>query len=87
MVNPAHDKRNAETHENQGGVEIFIVFLQVVGIVFHCFSFVHGEETKPGVVVLDWLEEHPKGFLDAIWSQLVGPCDDPSLKRTIEGRR
>ena len=88
-VNVQHciDKRNAETHENQSGVEIFIVILHVVGVVFHCFSFVHGEEVKSGIVVLYWLEEHPKGILDAIWSQLVGPYDDPSLKRTIEGRR
>ena len=75
MVNTAHKNRHAETHENQGGIEIFIVFLHVVGVVFHRFSFVHGVEIKPGVVVLNWLEEHPQGLLDAIWSQLAAPCD------------
>jgi len=71
-----------ETHENQGGVEIFIVILHVVCVVLRRLSFVHGEKIKLGVIVLDRLEEHPEGILDAIWGQLAGPCDDPSLKRT-----
>ena len=81
------DNRKAKTHENQCGIEVLVVLLHVVGVVFHRLSFVHGEEVNPGIVVLDRLEIHPQGLLDAIWSQLVDPCDDPSLKRTIEDRR
>jgi len=70
---PYGDKRNTETHENQGGVEILIVFLHILGVVLHCLSFVRGVEIKLWVVVLDWLEVHSQGLLDAIgWSQLVG---------------
>ena len=35
------------------------MLLHGIGVVLHRLSFVHGEEVKPGVVVLDWLEEHP----------------------------
>ena len=63
----------AKTHEDQGGVEILVVLLHVLGVVFHCLSFVHGVEIKLGVVVLDRLEVHPEGFLDAVArSQFVG---------------
>jgi len=30
-----------ETHENQGGVEIFIASSHVLGVVLHCLPFVH----------------------------------------------
>ena len=49
----------AETHEDQGGVEVLIVLLHVFGIVLHRLSFVHGVEIELGVVVLDELEAHP----------------------------
>jgi hypothetical protein len=70
-------KRKGKTHENQGCVEILIVFLYVFGIVFHCLSFIHGVEIELGVVGLDRLEVDPESVLesvlDAVWSQLVGP--------------
>jgi len=67
-------KSITETHENQGGVEILVVLLHVFGVILHRLSFVHCVEIELGVVVLDWLEVHPKGLLDAVgWSQLVGP--------------
>jgi len=42
------DKAIAETHENQGGVEILIVLLHAFGVVFHCPSLVHGVEIELG---------------------------------------
>ena len=51
-------KGNSGTHENQGGVEVFIVLLHVFGIVLRRLSFVHGVEIKIGIVVLDRLEVH-----------------------------
>ena len=68
-------KSGAETHENQGGVEVFVVLLHVLRIVLRRLSFVHGVEIKLGVVVLDWLEKHPECLLNAMWSQFVDPCD------------
>jgi len=62
---PHGDKVVAETHENQGGVEIFIVVLHVFGVVLGHLPFVHGVEIDFGVIVLDGLEEHPEGVLDA----------------------
>ena len=76
------DKRNAETHEDQGGVEILVVLLHVVGIVLRCLSFVHRVEVKPRVIVLDRLEEHPQGLLDAIWSRFNGPRNRIYISRT-----
>jgi len=40
------ERGTAETHENQGGVEIFIVLLHVFGIVLHGLSFVHTLGTR-----------------------------------------
>jgi len=70
--------KRIETHENQGGVEVLIVLLHGIGVVLRRLSFVHGEEIKPGVIVLDRLKEHPQGILDAVWSQFIGPWDDQS---------
>jgi len=40
------DKGNTETHENQGGIEILVVILHVLGVVLHRLSFVHGVEIE-----------------------------------------
>ena len=49
----------AETHENQGGVEILVVLLHVFGIVLRRLSVVHGVEIELGIIALDRLEVHP----------------------------
>jgi hypothetical protein len=71
------DKWNVKTHENQGCVEILVVFLHIFGVIFCRLSFIHGVEIELGVVGLDRLEVHPESVLesvlDAVWSQLVGP--------------
>ena len=59
-------EEKAETHENQGGVEILIVLMYVLGIVLRRLSLIHGVEVKLGIIVLDGLEVHPQGLLDAI---------------------
>ena len=71
---PHSDKGEAETYENQR-VENLIVLLHVFGVVLRRLLFVHGVEIELGVVVLDGLEVHPQGFLDAIWGQSIGPCN------------
>ena len=63
----------AGANENQGGVEILIVLLHVLGVVLHRLSFVHGVEIDLGIIVLDGLEVHSEGLLDAILGQFVGP--------------
>ena len=88
MVNTYNDQRYPDTHEDQGGIEVLVVFLHVFGIVFHRLSFVHGVEIELGVVALDGLEVHPQGLLDAVsdefsWSLYILTL----LKRTTEGRR
>jgi len=60
------------THENQGGIEIIIILLHIIGVVLHRLSSVHSVKIEAGIVVLDWLEVHPEGFLDTVWSQLDG---------------
>ena len=53
------DEENAETHENQDGVEIFIVPLHVLVIVRRGLSFVSVVEIELGVIAFDGLEVHP----------------------------
>ena len=64
---------NAEAHENQGCVEVFVILLHIVGIVLRRLLFVHCVEIDLGIVAFDRLEIHPESRLDAVWSQLVAP--------------
>ena len=73
-MNTAESKvKNAETHENQGGIEILVVLVHVLCVILHSLSFIHRVEIELGVIVLDGLEVDPKGLLDAMcWCQSVG---------------
>jgi len=61
------DEGRTGTYENQGGVQILIVLLHVFGIVLHRLPLVHGIEIDLRVIVLDGLEVHPEGLLDAVY--------------------
>ena len=66
-MNTAESKvENAETHENQGGIEIFVVLLHVLCVILHSLSFIHRVEIELGVVVFDRLEVDPEGLLNAM---------------------
>ena len=61
------------THENQGGVEVFIVLLDVVSVVFGCLLLVGGVEVDTRVFALDGLQERPESVLDAgSWIRFSG---------------
>ena len=64
MVSVHNDHRKGGTDENQGGVEIFVVFLDVHVIVLVRLLLVHGVEIELGIIVLDGLEVHPQGLSD-----------------------
>jgi len=53
------------TNEYQGGVEVLVVLLDVVGIVLYCLPLVHGVEVDTGIVCLDGLEEDSESILEA----------------------
>ena len=57
------------THEDQGGVQVLVIFLDVVGIVLHRLSLVHCIEIEAGIVGLDGLEEDSEGILEATSAQ------------------
>ena len=40
------------THENEGGIEVLVVLLDVVRIILHHLLLVHGIEIEAGIVVL-----------------------------------
>jgi hypothetical protein len=78
---------NAETHEIQGGIKIF-VFLHHVFVVVTCLLLVHGVEPNVGVIALGRLKVRLRSLLDAVWSQPGGPWNQFSIpKHTSEGRR
>ena len=52
------------TDEYQGGVEVFVVLLDVVHVVLGGLLLVHGVEVESGVFVLDWLKEGSESILD-----------------------
>ena len=41
-------------YKNQGGVEVLVILLDVVGVILGRFPLVHGVEVETSVVVLDW---------------------------------
>jgi len=42
------------TYENQGGIEVFIILLDIVRVVLGRLLLVHRVEIEAGIVVLDW---------------------------------
>ena len=69
MVSVQNNQEKGGTHEDQGGVEVLVVLLHVLGIVLDRFSSVHCIEIELGIIVLDGLEVHPQGLLYAVWRQ------------------
>jgi len=53
------------THENQGGIEVLVILLDIVRIVLHRFPLVHRIEVEAGVVSFDGLEERSESILEA----------------------
>jgi len=53
------------TYENEGSVEIFVVFLDVVSVVLGRLLLVHRVEVEASIVVLDRLEERSECILEA----------------------
>jgi len=47
------DMRNVETHEDQGGVQVFIIFLDELSVVLLCFAMIHLVELS-SVILLGW---------------------------------
>ena len=57
------------THENQGGVEVLVVLLDILRVVLGCLPLVHGVEVESRIISLDGLEECPEGILEAEFAQ------------------
>jgi len=57
------------TYEDQRGVEVFVVLLDIVRVILGRLLLVHRIEIETGVVVLDRLEERPESILEAMFVQ------------------
>ena len=57
------------TDKYQGGIEVLVVLLDVVGIVLGRLLLVHCVEVEARIVGLDWLEESPESILEAVSGQ------------------
>ena len=53
------------TDEYQGGIEVLVVLLDVVGIVLSCLPLVHRVEVEARIIGLDGLEEGSESILEA----------------------
>ena len=61
------------TYKYQGSVEVLVIFLDVSHVIFCRLPLVHCIEVKPGIVVLDRLEEYPQSIVEArftLWSAM-----------------
>ena len=52
------------TYENQGGVEVLVVLLDIVHIVLGRLPLVHRVEIEAGIIVLYGLEEFSESILE-----------------------
>ena len=57
------------TDEYQGGIEVLVVLLDVVGIVLSRLPLVHRVEVEARIIGLDGLEEGSESILEAGSSQ------------------
>ena len=62
-------RANSGPHEYQGGIEVLVILLDVVGIVLGRFPLVHGVEVEAGIFRLDGLEESSESILKATSGQ------------------
>ena len=70
----SRERGNQTTHENEGGVEVLVVLLDVVRVVLHRLPVVHRIEVEAGIVGLDGLEECPESILQATFGQRPKRC-------------
>jgi len=70
------------TDEYQGGIEVLIVLLDVVGVVLGRLPLVHGVEVETGIVGLDGLEESPESILEAAPGQCCVQRRAIAVRRT-----
>ena len=54
------------TYKNQGGIEVLVVLLDIVGVVLGRLPLVHRVEVQTSVVVLDRLEECSESILETM---------------------
>jgi len=52
-------------YEDQGGVEVFVVLLDVICVILVGLPLVHRVEIETGIIVLDGLEECSESILEA----------------------
>jgi len=74
------------THEDECGVEVFVVLLDIVCIVLGRLLLVHGVEVDAGIVGLDGREKRSQGILEATLSQQSRTRTMERVKRTTLNR-
>ena len=52
------------TYKNQGGIEVLVVLLDIVGVILGRLPLVHRVEVETGIVVLDGREECSESILE-----------------------
>ena len=72
------------TYEDQGGIEVLVVLLDIVCIIFGRLLLVHSVEIETGVVVLDGLEECSESILEATFVQVCGRSDVCVERTTLD---
>ena len=59
-------KRDWVTHEDEGGIEIFVIFLGVLSVELFGFPSIYGEEVGAGVVCSQRIEELFEGGMETV---------------------
>ena len=73
-------------HENQCGIEVFVVLLDVIGVILHRLSLVHVVEVEAGIICLDGLEERSESILETVPAQRSTMQTTGYVVRTTWGR-
>ena len=73
-------------YEYQGGVEVLVILLDVVGIVLGRLPLVHGVEVEARIAGLDWLKESSESILEAASGQQLAIKATECIDRTTWDR-
>ena len=73
-------------YKYQGGIEVLVVLLDVVGIVLGRLPLVHGVEVEARIAGLDWLEESSESILEAASGQQLATEATECIERTTWDR-
>lgn len=82
---PIGNKERRAAHEYQGGIEVFAILFDVVGVVLDCLLLVRCVKVETGIVGLDRLKESSESIFETTSGQRLEIQVVSGVERTTSG--